>query len=244
MDQSGSEKCRMVCWGIGVIAGISAFWVAWAPVSLIAALLLGLAIAVLVGLVLVGLFCRGNAHTAPIAASGDGDTTAVAADTAAVDAEKEAVAAEERAAAEKAKADADASAKAKAEQAAAERAAKDAKTAKAAEDAAAAAKPEVEAAESDGLKPEGLSGARDGQADNLKAIKGIGPKLEILCNDMGFYHFDQIAAWGPQEVAYMDANLKGFRGRVTRDGWIEQAKLLAAGDETEFSKRVKKGSVY
>lgn len=95
-----------------------------------------------------------------------------------------------------------------------------------------------------GTKPTGLDAPRGGAADNLKEIKGIGPKLEMLCNEMGFYHFDQIANWSAQEVAWVDANLKGFKGRVTRDNWIAQAKVLAAGGETEFSKRVEDGDVY
>ncbi|MDT8329368.1 MAG: fused NADH-quinone oxidoreductase subunit E/endonuclease, partial [Roseovarius sp.] len=78
----------------------------------------------------------------------------------------------------------------------------------------------------------------------LKQIKGIGPKLEKLCNSMGFYHFDQIAAWTEEEVSWVDRNLEGFKGRVSRDNWVEQAKLLAEGKETEFSARVKKGDVY
>lgn len=96
----------------------------------------------------------------------------------------------------------------------------------------------------EGTKPALLSAARDGGADDLKRIKGIGPKLEGVCNDMGVYHFDQIAAWTDQEMAWVNANLLGFKGRATRDKWVEQAKLLAAGEETEFSKRVDKGSVY
>ena len=95
-----------------------------------------------------------------------------------------------------------------------------------------------------GTKPEALSAARGGVADDLKQIKGVGPKLEALCNDLGFYHFDQIAAWTADEVAWVDANLTGFKGRVSRDNWVEQAKTLASGDETEFSSRVKKGDVY
>ena len=86
-----------------------------------------------------------------------------------------------------------------------------------------------------------LGGARPGGPDNLKEIKGVGPKLEQTLNQMGVYHFDQIAGWGPAEVAWMDGNLKGFKGRVSRDGWVEQAKILAAGGETEFSSRVDKG---
>ena len=46
-------------------------------------------------------------------------------------------------------------------------------------------------------KPAGLDAAREGGADDLKKIKGVGPKLEKMLNGMGFYHFDQIAAWGP-----------------------------------------------
>ena len=96
----------------------------------------------------------------------------------------------------------------------------------------------------EGTKPATLTAAREGGADDLKRIKGIGPKLEKLCNTMGFFHFDQIAAWTPEEMAWVNANLEGFKGRATRDKWIEQAKLLASGAETEFSKRVDKGSVY
>lgn len=96
----------------------------------------------------------------------------------------------------------------------------------------------------EGTKPEMLSGPREGGADNLKEIKGIGPKLEQLVNSMGVYHFDQIANWTPDEVAWVNANLTGFKGRVSRDNWIDQAKILAAGGETEFSKKVEKGGVY
>jgi predicted flap endonuclease-1-like 5' DNA nuclease len=95
-----------------------------------------------------------------------------------------------------------------------------------------------------GSKPATLAAARADGADDLKKIKGIGPKLEELCNSMGFYHFDQIAAWTPAEVAWVDQNLEGFKGRVTRDEWVPQAKSLSSGEETEFSKRVDKGDVY
>jgi len=65
-----------------------------------------------------------------------------------------------------------------------------------------------------------------------------------LCNDLGIYHFDQIAGWGAEELAWIDQNLKGFKGRASRDNWIDQAKVLASGGTTEFSDRVKKGDVY
>lgn len=94
------------------------------------------------------------------------------------------------------------------------------------------------------LRPAGLSAPRGGKADDLKQIKGVGPKLEKLCNELGFWHFDQVAAWTPDEVAWVDENLKGFKGRVSRDNWVEQARVLGAGGQTEFSKRVKGGDVY
>lgn len=102
----------------------------------------------------------------------------------------------------------------------------------------------VEATPSEGTRPEALTAARGGKADDLKQIKGIGPKLEKLCNSLGFYHFDQIGGWSAEEVVWVDQNLQGFKGRVTRDTWVEQAKTLAAGGETEFSKRVEGGDVY
>ena len=103
--------------------------------------------------------------------------------------------------------------------------------------------PEVEAAE-DAIRPEALSAARDGGADDLKMITGVGPKLEIMLKELGFYHFDQIADWIAAEVAWVNDNLAGFKGRVSRDNWVEQARKLASGQETEFSKRVSDGDVY
>lgn len=98
--------------------------------------------------------------------------------------------------------------------------------------------------ENEGTRPAGLDAPRDGKADDLKMIKGVGPKMEKLCNSLGFWHFDQVASWTPDEVAWVDANLQGFKGRVSRDEWVEQARLLAAGEETEFSRRVEDGDVY
>ena len=103
--------------------------------------------------------------------------------------------------------------------------------------------PEVEAVE-DAVRPEALSGARDGGADELKMIKGVGPKLVKLLNTLGFYHFDQIAKWSAEEISWVDDNLEGFKGRASRDEWVSQASTLAEGEMTEFSSRVKKGDVY
>lgn len=94
------------------------------------------------------------------------------------------------------------------------------------------------------VRPAALAAPRDGGADDLKKIKGVGPKLEELLHSLGYYHFDQIANWTPAEIAWVDSNLEGFNGRATRDEWVAQAKLLAAGGATEFSERVDKGDVY
>ena len=83
--------------------------------------------------------------------------------------------------------------------------------------------------------PETLSAPRAGGADDLKKIGGVGPKLEGLLNEMGFWHFDQIAKWTEAEVAWVDARLK-FKGRIARDNWIEQARRLADGGETGVSR--------
>ncbi|CUH40472.1 50S ribosomal protein L21 [Jannaschia seosinensis] len=82
-----------------------------------------------------------------------------------------------------------------------------------------------------GTKPSNLlDSARNGQPDDLKKISGVGPKLEGLLHENGVFHFDQISEWGPEEVAYMDDRLS-FKGRIERDGWIDQAKTFAAEQE-------------
>ncbi|KPP85624.1 MAG: NADH-quinone oxidoreductase subunit E [Rhodobacteraceae bacterium HLUCCO07] len=86
--------------------------------------------------------------------------------------------------------------------------------------------------------PETLAKPRGGGADDLKLIGGVGPKLEEKLNEMGIWHFDQIARWTGPEVAWVDERLK-FKGRITRDDWIQQARILAEGGETEFSRRKK-----
>lgn len=92
-----------------------------------------------------------------------------------------------------------------------------------------AATPEPEPSASNaGTRPSALDNPRGGAADDLKRIKGIGPKLEKQCNAMGFYHFDQIAAWTEDEINWVDQNLEGFKGRVRRDHWVAQARDLAA----------------
>jgi NADH-quinone oxidoreductase subunit E len=79
-------------------------------------------------------------------------------------------------------------------------------------------------------QPELLQAPRTGTSgDDLKVIWGVGPKLEAILHEMGVWHFDQIAAWGPAELRWVDTRLGNFKGRATRDDWIDQAKKLATG---------------
>ncbi|WP_128515996.1 NADH-quinone oxidoreductase subunit NuoE [Tabrizicola thermarum] len=92
-----------------------------------------------------------------------------------------------------------------------------------------------------GKKPKALKAARQGKPDDLKLILGIGPKLEQLCHKLGFFHFDQIAAWTDEEIAWVDENLEGFKGRVSRDKWVVQAKILAEGGSVEAAEAAARG---
>jgi len=76
-------------------------------------------------------------------------------------------------------------------------------------------------------RPTTLAKARDGGPDKLTKIKGIGPKLQELLLSMGFFHFDQIASWDKSQVAWVDENLDGFKGRASRDDWVAQAFSLS-----------------
>ena len=70
--------------------------------------------------------------------------------------------------------------------------------------------------------------------DDLVLIKGVGPKLVALLGSMGITRFAQIAAWSDADIAEIDSQLGTFAGRIERDSWVEQCKLLAAGDTAGF----------
>ncbi|GFE48562.1 hypothetical protein So717_03150 [Roseobacter cerasinus] len=99
----------------------------------------------------------------------------------------------------------------------------------AAEDAAKPAEVTASTAETE-ARPAGFSDtARDGGADDLKKISGVGPKLEETLNSLGIWHFDQVAALTKDDIAWVDERLR-FKGRIERDDWVGQAKKLASGD--------------
>ena len=220
-DTSKLSTCQIISWSLALLSGVLVLWSTAGAVRVFAALLLGLAFTVFFGLVTTGLVCTGyRPEDRGIEAR---DVEATLRDVTGItgykapDVEDEAPAPVSS------------------------------PVATPAQSAAVVAETKTEAASEGaemGTKPAALSAPRGGAADDLKQIKGVGPKLEELCNELGFYHFDQIAGWTAAEVAWVDENLKGFKGRVSRDNWVEQAKTLAAGGETEFSKRVASGGVY
>lgn len=64
-------------------------------------------------------------------------------------------------------------------------------------------------------------------ADDLKKIRGIGPKFEQTLHGLGVRSFVQIAGWSPNDVAEVAAKLKVHASRIEREGWIAAAKALA-----------------
>jgi len=78
--------------------------------------------------------------------------------------------------------------------------------------------------------------AASGKADNLRRLIGIGPVNERLLKGLGVTTYAQIAAWTDADVKRVEEILN-FDGRIAREKWIEQAKLLTAGDEAEFARQ-------
>jgi predicted flap endonuclease-1-like 5' DNA nuclease len=75
-----------------------------------------------------------------------------------------------------------------------------------------------------------------GKPDNLRRLIGIGPVNEKLLKAQGVTSFAQIAGWTAADIKRIE-DVMNFDGRIARERWIEQAKLLAAGDEKEFAKQ-------
>lgn len=81
-----------------------------------------------------------------------------------------------------------------------------------------------------------VSAVPDG-GDDLRLIKGLGPKIAARLGELGITRFDQIAALDADAIAALDAQLGSFAGRITRDNWVEQAGLLARDDRAAFEAR-------
>ena len=82
--------------------------------------------------------------------------------------------------------------------------------------------------------PKPKAAAPSAGPDDLSRIKGLGPKLQKLLPELGITSFAQIAAMTDADLADLDTKLGAFAGRPAKDSWVEQAKLLAAGDTAGF----------
>ena len=101
---------------------------------------------------------------------------------------------------------------------------------------AAADDPEAKArADAAGSQPPAHDPVDATEQDDLKRISGVGPKIEGILHRLGIYTFAQIAAWTPENVAWVD-NYLSFKGRIGREDWIAQAKDLSAGASTGSDK--------
>lgn len=244
-QETGLFSCRNTCWIIGALLGVAVYLVLGCG---IVALIVGAIVVVGAAFLLQKLFCGevaevGASAPAPAtpapttpasvtesaapaeAAAGEPSVAASAMDSAALTADTADVVTTSE----------EAEPVAAAPEEAPEPVAKKAK--------ADTAKTEAAAPTGTPKKPRTMKAPRKAGADDLKQLKGVGPKLEQTLNDLGFWHFDQVAKWGEDEILWVDDNLK-FKGRIERDGWVDQAKILAEGGETAFSNKVKKGKVY
>ena len=95
---------------------------------------------------------------------------------------------------------------------------------------------------SEAFQSRGAEASRSGSPDDLKRIRGVGVLIEKRLNAMGIANYDQIANWTAEDISRFSQQLD-FKGRIERENWVEQARILAAGGFTEFSRRVDRGEV-
>ena len=86
-------------------------------------------------------------------------------------------------------------------------------------------------------KPAKAKAPAPGDSDDLTRLKGVGPKLVAQLHEMGITSFAQIAGWSDADIDRIDAQLGRFKGRIRRDDWVEQAKLLSGGDTAAYEAR-------
>ncbi|MBN9000081.1 MAG: hypothetical protein J0H54_12050 [Rhizobiales bacterium] len=101
--------------------------------------------------------------------------------------------------------------------------------------------PEVRAAEAAGTRPVVLAAPRHGKPDDLALIRGLGKRQAARLAAIGVYHFSQVAAWTPQEAAWVGAYL-GIGDGVREKDWIGQATRVAGSDDPEAAIRQPKRS--
>ena len=91
-----------------------------------------------------------------------------------------------------------------------------------------------------GLEAPISTGDTSAPDDNLMRIRGVGDVIARKLRSLGFATYASIADWTEQDVRNVSEALD-FRGRIERENWIEQARILASGGQTEFSRRFDSG---
>jgi predicted flap endonuclease-1-like 5' DNA nuclease len=235
-SSAGITACVIVCWLLAFAFGvfIAAALIGWAGLHGLVAAVIGLIAMLVAGWLLKGMFCTDDV---PASAAATTAAAAVSADAVATSAEeKPAAKAEPKKPAAK-KTAAKSATTSKTKTAAAKKPAAKKATAPKAKPAAkktAAKKPAAK-------KPAVTKYYKKAPAkiDNLKLISGVGPKLEATLNEIGIYQFAQVAVWKKADIKEVDDQLK-FKGRIARDDWMSQAKILAKSGDAVFSKKKRK----
>jgi predicted flap endonuclease-1-like 5' DNA nuclease len=83
---------------------------------------------------------------------------------------------------------------------------------------------------------------RSSDVDDLKRIRGVGVLIERKLNSVGVTRYAQIGQWTNADIDKISQMLD-FKGRIERENWVEQARILSSGGQTEFSRRVDRGEV-
>jgi len=247
-EKSMFNTCSLVCWILALAFGI---FVAAALIKMtgmhdLLAAVIGLIGVMLAGWLLKAIFCQDEAASvstttaAKVASAPVASAPATKAETKKPAAKKTAAA--KKPAAKKTAAKSTSTAKTKtaaAKKPAAKKAA--AKSTSTAKTKTAAAKEPATDKKPAAQKAQGAKFFRKPPAkiDDLKLISGVGPKLEATLNEIGVYQYAQVVTWKKADIQKVDDQLR-FKGRIERDGWVKQAKILAKGGDTEFSKKKRK----
>jgi predicted flap endonuclease-1-like 5' DNA nuclease len=86
-------------------------------------------------------------------------------------------------------------------------------------------------------EPVAVPASTSGEPDDLRKIKGLGPKMQTLLHTLGVTRYEQIAGWSDADLDDLDTKLGSFAGRPRRDNWVEQAKLLTSGDTGAYEEK-------
>ncbi len=93
----------------------------------------------------------------------------------------------------------------------------------------------VDSGKSTRKAPKKLFDAPAAPADDLKLILGVGTVLEQTLNAIGITTYRQVAVLTPEQIDAVEAEA-GFKGRITRNNWLQQAEVLARGGVEEYRK--------